>query len=128
MKFDLTKKGLDTVLTPYQKEIMRWIWETGESDSRAAHDHLRTTPHPMSRATTINFLNKMADEGYLTHTETTAKGGRKRIYRPSPTAPHEETFRKALSKRILEKVRNELEGNIITSLKVDVPRLNSKKP
>jgi len=121
MKFDLTKKGLDTVLTPYQKEIMRWIWKTGETDSMAAHDHLRTTPHPMSRATTINFLNKMAQEGYLTHTETTTNGGHKRIYRPSPIAPDEETFRKAISRRILEKVRNELEGGAATNRKASPP-------
>ena len=115
MKFDLNKKGLETILTPYQTEIMRWIWKTGETDSRTAHNHLQTTPHPMSRATTINFLNKMAQEGYLTHRETTTKGGHKRIYRPSPTTPDEETFRKALSHRILEKARNELEGNTVTS-------------
>jgi len=69
----------------------------------------------MSRATTINFLNKMAHEGYLTHTETTTKGGHKRIYRPSPTAPDEKTFRKALYQRIIEKARNELRGNTVTS-------------
>ena len=69
----------------------------------------------MSRATTINFLNKMAEEGYLTHREATTKGGHKRIYRPSPTAPDEETFRKALYQRIIEKARNELRGNTVTS-------------
>ena len=69
----------------------------------------------MSRAPTINFLNKMVDEGYLTHTETTTKGGYKRIYRPSPIAPDEATFREALSRRILEKVRNELGGDAATN-------------
>ena len=111
MKFDLTKKGLETILTPYQTEIMRHIWKKGETDSRTTHNHLQTTPHPMSRATTINFLNKMADEGYLTHTETTTKGGHKRIYRPSPATPDEESFKRALSQRILEKVRSELKGD-----------------
>lgn len=53
--------------TPYQTEIMRHIWKTGETDSRTTHNHLQTTPHPMSRATTINFINKMAHEGYLSY-------------------------------------------------------------
>jgi len=114
MKFDLNKKGLETILTPYQTALMRHIWNTGETDSRTAHNHLQTTPHPMSRATTINFLNKMTNEGYLTYTETTTKGGHKRIYRPSTTTPDEESFRKALSHRILEKARKKLEQNTTT--------------
>ncbi len=90
---------------------MRHIWKKGETDSRTAHNHLQTTPHPMSHATTINFLNKMAHEGYLTHTETTTKGGWKRIYRPSPTAPDEDAFRRVLAKIVMGRVLEEIATN-----------------
>ena len=42
MKFDMEKEGLETVLLPWQAELMRWIWSlNGEVDSRMAHAHLQ---------------------------------------------------------------------------------------
>jgi hypothetical protein len=109
MKFDLEKEGLETVLLPWQVELMRWIWRAdGEVDSRAAYVHLRGSSTPMSRAAAINFLNMMAEEGFLEYREATAKGGRKRLYRPSPEAPDEETFRRVLTDRLVDKARTEL--------------------
>ena len=109
MKFDLGKEGLETVLLPWQVELMRCIWRAdGEVDSRAAYIHLRGSSKPMSRAAAINFLNMMAEEGFLEYREVTAKGGRKRLYRPSPEAPDEETFGRALAGRIIDKARTEL--------------------
>ena len=94
-----------------QANLMRRIWETGgETDSRRAHAHLRGTETPMSRATVINFLNKMSEEGFLTYRETTTKGGHKRLYRPGPDAPDEEGFRRALAKRLIDKAQTELLG------------------
>jgi len=109
MKFDLEKEGLETVFLPWQVELMRWIWRAdGEVDSRAAYVHLRGSSTPMSRAAAINFLNMMAEEGFLEYREATAKGGRKRLYRPSPEAPDEETFRRVLTDRLVDKARTEL--------------------
>jgi len=109
MKFDMGKEGLETVLLPWQVELMRWIWRVdGEVDSRAAHIHLQGSSTPMSRAAVINFFNMMADEGFLKYREATAKGGRKRIYRPSPSALDEETFGRALADRFIDKARTEL--------------------
>lgn len=116
MKFDLEKGGLETVLQPWQLKLMRWIWSAnGEVDSRMAYAHLQASETPMSRATAINFLNMMAEEGFLTYRETTTKGGWKRLYRPSPTAPDEEGFKRSMAERILRKVRRELAGNALES-------------
>lgn len=60
------------------------------------------------RATTINFLNRMSEEGFLTYREATTKGGTKRIYRPSDDAPDEESFRRSLAERITRKVHEVL--------------------
>jgi hypothetical protein len=112
MKFDLEKEGLETVLLPWQVELMRWIWRAdGEVDSRAAHIHLRGSSTPMSRAASINFLNMMTEEGFLEYREATAKGGRKRLYRPSPSAFDEEAFRRVLADRFIDKARTELAGD-----------------
>jgi len=109
MKFNLEKEGLETVLLSWQVELMRWIWRVdGEVDSRTAHAHLKASKTPMSRATTINFLNNMAKKGFLTYKETTTKGGWKRLYEPSEIAPDEEAFRKVLAERIFDKARKEL--------------------
>jgi hypothetical protein len=112
MKFDLEKEGLETVLLPWQAELMRWIWSVnGEVDSRSAYVHLQGSTVPMSRATVINFLKDMAEEGFLEYREATTKGGWKRLYVPSKMVPDEEAFRKALTERIIEKIRRELMDN-----------------
>jgi hypothetical protein len=109
MKFDIGKTGLETVLTSWQVELMRWIWVVGgEVDSRAAYIRLRGSSSPMSRSSVINFLNVMAEEGFLVYREATTQGGRKRLYRPSSEAPDEETFRRVLAGRFIEKARTEL--------------------
>ena len=112
MKFDMEKEGLETVLRPWQAELMRWIWGVGEVDSRMAHAHLQESETPMSRASSINFLNMMAGEGFLVYREVTTKGGWKRIYRPSPSAPDEEAFRMVLTDRLIDKIETELAGDV----------------
>jgi hypothetical protein len=94
--------------------MMRWIWGAGgEIDSRTAHTRLKGSATQVSRASAINFLKKMAEEGFLTYRETTTKGGWKRIYRPSRTAPDEDGFRRVLAGRIFDRVRTELLGDSI---------------
>ena len=112
MKFDLEKEGLETVLQPWQANLMRYIWTANhEVDSRATYNHLQASETPMSRATIINFLNRMAQEGYLTYREAMGKGGHKRLYRSSPSASDEEGFRRNIAERIIRKVREEIASN-----------------
>ena len=109
MKFDLGKEGLETVLQPWQVELMRWVWGVnGEFGSRAAHVHLLGSSTPVSRAAVIIFLNVMVEEGFIVYREATAKGGWKRLYRASPEAQDEEAFRRVLAYRIIDKARTEL--------------------
>jgi len=109
MRFDLEKEGLETVLRPWQVELMRWIWSVHrEVDSRAAYIHIQGSETPMSRASSINFLNTMAEEGFLIYREVTTKGGWKRVYRPSSIALDEETFSRTIAERIIDKARREL--------------------
>jgi len=53
----------------------------------------------ISRASVINFLNAMVDEGVLIYRETTGKGGYRRIYSPKYD---ERGFRKYIAKTVIE--------------------------
>jgi len=100
MKFNLEKEGLETVLLSWQVELMRWIWRVdGEVDSRTAHAHLKASKTPMSRATTINFLNNMVDQGVLSWRDATGKGGHHKIYY---LEPDEMGYRKYLARTIIK--------------------------
>ena len=104
MKFDLSKDGLEAVLSPWQVTVMRYVWEVGETDSRRAYEFLQGTEFAMSRASLINFLKKMAEEGFLSYSEKTGKGGYKGIWRPHPEALDEEAFRRLGYKRVIAAV------------------------
>jgi len=109
LRFDMDKEGLETVLLPWQLELMRWIWSVDrEVDSRAAYIHIQGSETPMSRASSINFLNTMTEEGFLIYREVTTKGGWKRLYKPSKIASDEEVFSRTIAERIIDKARREL--------------------
>jgi predicted transcriptional regulator len=66
---------------------MEHIWElngkekTGVTSSQA-YEYLQTLPEKKSRASVINFLNDMVEEGILEYKEESGKGGYHRIYYP----------------------------------------------
>ena len=104
MRFDLGKDGLEAVLSPWQVAVMRYVWEVGETDSRCAYEFLRDTKFAMSRASLINFLKKMADEGFLGYSEKTGKGGFKGIWRTHAEALDEDAFRQMVAERVRVKL------------------------
>ncbi len=96
LKFDLAQEGLHCVLKPWQAEIMRFFWETGEAqDSRSVYQHIQTADveGAKSRAAIILFLNSMVDEGFLDYVEKSGKGGYKRIYSLNEQSRTETAFR-----------------------------------
>jgi len=107
VKFDLDKEGLETVLLPWQLEVIRFVWSTGEVNSRSAWSHLEGTEYAMSRASVINFLNEMVDEGFIVYEEATGKGGYHRIYSPAPGVNGEEVFKEKVIEKILVKIKSE---------------------
>ena len=85
MKFDTSENGLQTLFRPYQVALLEHIWELNESESiginsRQAYRFLQGHPDSKSRASVINFLNDMVEEGVLTYEERTGKGGYHRVY------------------------------------------------
>lgn len=104
-EFDTSKEGLLTLFKDYQEVALRYIWNLGRGASSRdvwvnVNKELMGTGS-ISRASIINFLNSMVDEGALNYTETTGKGGHRRIY----TAKYDETgFKEYIAKKIISKL------------------------
>ena len=85
---DPTKTGFEKVLRVYQIEAMRHVWKNAEegATSRQVYNQVNSVldgGKKISRASIINFLNTMCDEGILNYTEETCKGGTRRKYTPA---------------------------------------------
>lgn len=85
--FDPNKSGFEKVLRDYQIESLRAVWENAEEGmtSRDVYRYVNDALEAgktISRASIINFLNSMSDEGVLTYQEETCKGGMRRKYFP----------------------------------------------
>lgn len=82
---DTSGEGLAMVLKDYQEVALRYLWRLdGEGASSRdvwvqVNEDLKGK-RTISRASIINFLNSMVDEGVLNYTEITGKGGHRRIY------------------------------------------------
>jgi hypothetical protein len=87
LNFDPAGKGLAKVLRDYQVEALRIVWAKGDDGaiSKEVWQHSNKAlkgVRTISRASIINFLNSMVDEGALNYKEETCKGGSRRIYSP----------------------------------------------
>lgn len=85
LTIDTSNEGLAMVLKDYQEVALQYLWRLdGEGASSRdvwmqVNEDLKGQ-RTISRASIINFLNSMVDEGVLNYTETTGKGGHRRIY------------------------------------------------
>jgi len=113
--FDLAQEGLLCVLRPYQIAVMHHFWNMEKPmGSRVIHEFLQEIggDAAKSRATVINFLNAMVNEGFLDCDEETCKGGSRRIYRLNDMSKTEQIFRNHIRLKFYEKLSifNEGEG------------------
>ena len=85
LKFNPEKNGLTKILRDYQQEALKSVWKNSEKGviSREVHEYVNgKMDSSISRASIINFLNAMVDEGVLNYKERTGKGGYHRVYTP----------------------------------------------
>jgi predicted transcriptional regulator len=83
--FNPEKKGFAKVLQEYQIEALKSVWKNSEKGltSREVSEYTNgKIDGSISRASIINFLKTMADEGVLNYIERTGKGGYHRVYSP----------------------------------------------
>jgi len=99
---DPSKQGLEKVLRDYQIEALKIVWnsEIKGLSSREVYVAVNRVlgDRAISRASIINFLNDMCDEGVLKYTEETCKGGTRRRYF---TGMNEAAFKKHIAKVVV---------------------------
>ena len=102
LKFNPSYDGLSKVFLDYQEEALRLVWKKGEEGvvSREVWSLVNENLEgkTISRASIINFLNRMVDEGVLDFDERTGKGGHHRVYRSKLS---EAEFKKLLAKTVI---------------------------
>ena len=84
LSFDTGKHGLEMFFKPYHVEALRVLQSRGSegANSRIVWNTVNEALlSPISRASIINSLNMMVDEGVVSFTERTGKGGHHRVYR-----------------------------------------------
>ncbi len=83
LKFDPEKNGLAKILRNYQIEALKSVWKNSEKGltSREVYEYVNgKIDGSISRASIINFLKDMADEGVLDYEMHPGKGGMRPIY------------------------------------------------
>ncbi|MBD3173073.1 hypothetical protein GF326_11435 [Candidatus Bathyarchaeota archaeon] len=92
------------ILKDYQELALKYLWRLDGEGASSRDVWVQVNEDlgendSISRASIINFLNSMVDEGVLNYTETTGKGGHRRIY----TAKYDETeFKEYIAKVVLK--------------------------
>ena len=83
LEMDLSKTGYEMFFKPYQVLALRYLWTVQEgANSREVWDHVNEQLQgSISRASIINSLNAIVDNGLLGYEEKTGRGGYHRIYR-----------------------------------------------
>ncbi len=125
---DPSKTGFEKVLRDYQIEALRMVWEsTGEGvTSREVYLHVNKVlgdDKSISRASIINFLNSMCDEGVLNYEEETCKGGMRRKYSPGVD---EEGFKVFIAKSVFDSLMKDFPDQTIQAVKESLgPRLGN---
>jgi len=102
LTFDPKAEGLSKVLRDYQEEVLRFVWRSEQGvNSRLVWLQVNEAfgdEKTISRASIINFLNGMVDEGVLDYEEKSGKGGYHRVYLPKLD---EGGFKKAVAKSVI---------------------------
>ena len=116
---DPSKTGFEKVLRDYQIEALRMVWEsTGKGvTSREVYLHVNKAlgdDKSISRASIINFLNSMCDEGVLNYEEETCKGGMRRKYSPGVD---EEGFKIFIAKSVFDSLMKDFPDQTIQAIK-----------
>jgi len=106
LEMDLYKTGYEMFFKPYQVLALKYLWTVPEgAKSLEAWNRVKAQPGgSISRASIINSLNEMVDNGMLDYVERTGKGGHHRIYRHRYS---EEKLREFLASNFIGKLLKE---------------------
>ncbi|MFB0558128.1 MAG: BlaI/MecI/CopY family transcriptional regulator [Candidatus Bathyarchaeia archaeon] len=116
---DPSKSGFEKVLRDYQIEALKMVWNSTSDGvtSREVYLHVNKALEgnkTISRASIINFLNSMCDEGVLNYEEETCKGGMRRKYFPGLD---EDDFKKYIAKSVFDSLLKDFPDQTIEAIK-----------
>ncbi len=106
LKINVGEDGFNAVLKPYQIEAMKYLWTypSKGGSSREVYEAVNDAlpdGKTISRASIINSLNALVDDGVLGFHEITGKGGHRRIYK----AVYDESgFKRYIAETVLRKL------------------------
>lgn len=108
-RLNMDAEGLGIFLLPYQEDAVRYLYSVEEANSRDVWIHVNRpgAPDPKSRASVINLMDALVEEGLAAYRDQTGKGGHHRVYVPSLEYPTLEAFTHELVRRLLKKVSEE---------------------
>jgi len=116
---DPTQDGLEKVLRDYQIEALKLIW-SHNGDGLTSREVYEATNKMLgkgksvSRASIINFLNAMCDEGVLDFEEETCKGGMRRKYKKGLD---EKGFKKHIAADVLKSLYSDFPEETLAAIK-----------
>ncbi len=123
---DPDKTGFEKVLRDYQIEALRMVWDDDPEGVTSREVYQRVNKQlegvrTISRASIINFLNAMCDEGVVNYVEETCKGGTRRKY---STGLDEEGLKKYIAKSVLESLLKDFPDQTIAAVKETLGELD----
>ena len=80
LKLDTGGEGMNAIFRDWQLSALSYLINHEEGTSAEVLAHIEWHTLRISRASVIQFLNKLVDEGLVTFREETAKGGYRRVY------------------------------------------------
>ena len=116
---DPSKSGFEKVLRDYQVKALKKVWKDYEGGVTSRDVYLQVNKEfdgkkTISRASIINFLNSMCDEGVLNYEEETCKGGVRRKYSPGLD---EENFKKYIARSVFDSLLKDFPEQTIEALR-----------
>ena len=115
---DPTKDGFEKVLREYQIEALKLIWSHKGDGMTSREVYIAVNEalgaRSVSRASIINFLNAMSDNGVLDFEEETCKGGMRRRY---STGLDESGFKVHIAEIVLKSLVNDFPEETISAIK-----------
>ena len=103
LKMDLSRTGLDMFFKGYRLESLKVLWESSEGllSSAVWEQVNQRRSQPISRASIINSLNDMVENGVLQGSDETGKGGHRTRYKAEMNEPE---LKRYLAKAAKEKL------------------------
>lgn len=110
MKVDLSEKDLEMIFKDYEILALETLWKEPDhmfsslEVTESVKEKLAEKGETISRASIINFLQDIAEQGILERDTTTGKGGHRGIYQ---TNYDREGLRKFIIKTVLDKLKKD---------------------